>query len=399
MRKRKIKFALELKDGQEARSIEELREYFDLEKVMGYLHDGKLVEWLEDRFYEDEAKAVKALDINKPDFGKKLCDILGAKYEDVEDVETIVWRKERLEKLKQYTADEDIISKIDWVAFDQEDLEDIMREENIPATVYLCQNTFSLPSGMYRREKMHYVGLGKNVKVIIRNKEPVDFTALQVVFDNIEIQEEFSTNMQCEGRVSSVETKVSKKDVLSEFVWRLFEKERQIKNVADNVKIFGIFCPVPKVIKEVFECGFLHDRSLDEVFDEFVLSERDLLKLDDDEQIICAFHSKVSERCFDVLFTEKAMLYKDFSSIKMNYGDIKKIGYKGSHIYVMTTREYDFYMPWGNDFTRKIVLFLKLVTGTSRDFDSFERQFLSMEIKALRNRRVGDCIKPDDSGE
>ena len=55
MRKRKIKFALELKDGQEARSMEELREYFDLRKIIGYLHDGRLVEWLEDRFYQDEA--------------------------------------------------------------------------------------------------------------------------------------------------------------------------------------------------------------------------------------------------------------------------------------------------------------------------------------------------------
>ena len=137
MRKRKIKFALELKDGQEARSIDELRKYFDLEKIVGYLHDGKLAEWLKDRFYEDEAKAVNALDINAPDFGKKLCNILGAKYEDMVDAEKIVWRKERLEKLKQYTADEEVLSKIDWVAFDQEDLEDIMREENIPVTVYL----------------------------------------------------------------------------------------------------------------------------------------------------------------------------------------------------------------------------------------------------------------------
>ena len=55
MRKRKIKFALELKDGEEARSMEELRAHFDLEKIIGYFQDGKLVEWLDDRFYTDEA--------------------------------------------------------------------------------------------------------------------------------------------------------------------------------------------------------------------------------------------------------------------------------------------------------------------------------------------------------
>ena len=44
MRKRKIKFALELKNGEQAYSIEDLREHFDLEKVIGYYHDNKLIE-------------------------------------------------------------------------------------------------------------------------------------------------------------------------------------------------------------------------------------------------------------------------------------------------------------------------------------------------------------------
>ena len=52
MRRRKIKFALELRDGEQARSMEELREHFDMEKIIGYFQDGKLVEWLDDRFYK-----------------------------------------------------------------------------------------------------------------------------------------------------------------------------------------------------------------------------------------------------------------------------------------------------------------------------------------------------------
>ncbi len=192
MRKRKIKFALELKDGQQVRCIEELREAFDLEKVIGYFQDGKLVEWLEDRFCQDEAEAIKKLSENDPEFGRKLCDILGAEYAEVEDAETIKWRKERLERLKQYTADASVLAQIDWVAFDQEDLEDIMRDEELPDTVYLCQNTFTFPSGIFRREKMHWIGIGKHVKVKIQNKnEPVDFDAMGVVFDNIEVDVEY----------------------------------------------------------------------------------------------------------------------------------------------------------------------------------------------------------------
>ena len=77
MRKRKIKFALELKDGEEVRSMDELREHFDLEKVIGYFQDGKLIEWLEDRFFEDEAEEIKKLSENDPDFGKSSAIFLG----------------------------------------------------------------------------------------------------------------------------------------------------------------------------------------------------------------------------------------------------------------------------------------------------------------------------------
>ena len=40
---KKIKFPLEMRDGVQVRDIEELREYFDIEKALGYLLDGKLV--------------------------------------------------------------------------------------------------------------------------------------------------------------------------------------------------------------------------------------------------------------------------------------------------------------------------------------------------------------------
>lgn len=191
MRNPKIKFSLKLKDGAEARGMDELRENFDLEKVIGYFHDGKLVRWLEDRFYVDEAEEIKQLSENDLDFGKKLCDILGADYTEVEDVETIKWRKARMERLLQYTADEKILEQIDWVAFDQEDLESIVDDKDMPSTVYLCQNTYVFPSGIYRKKNMHWVGIGKSVKVIIRNRKPVDFEADGVYFENIDVEKEY----------------------------------------------------------------------------------------------------------------------------------------------------------------------------------------------------------------
>ena len=46
---KKIKFALEMAEGIKVRTIEDLRAHFDMERVMMYFSDGKLLEWLEDR--------------------------------------------------------------------------------------------------------------------------------------------------------------------------------------------------------------------------------------------------------------------------------------------------------------------------------------------------------------
>ena len=48
---KKIKFALEMKDGVKVRTIEDLRDSFDIEKAISYFLDGKLLEWLQDRYY------------------------------------------------------------------------------------------------------------------------------------------------------------------------------------------------------------------------------------------------------------------------------------------------------------------------------------------------------------
>ena len=111
MRKRKIKFALEMKDGEHVRDLEALQEHFDLEKVIGYFQDGKLLEWLRDRFYDDEADAVSELNGEDSDLGMRLCEIfhVESKGIEVESPEAIAWRNERLEQLKQYTTDPEIL--------------------------------------------------------------------------------------------------------------------------------------------------------------------------------------------------------------------------------------------------------------------------------------------------
>ena len=52
----KIKYALTMADGAKVRTLEDLRDHFDWPHVLGYFLDGKLAEWLRDRYF-DELKA------------------------------------------------------------------------------------------------------------------------------------------------------------------------------------------------------------------------------------------------------------------------------------------------------------------------------------------------------
>lgn len=188
MRQRKSKFALDFGNNVEIQTMEELRENFSLKKAMDYFKNRRLMVWLEDRFYSDEADAIRALKPADSSAPQKICEILGVDYdeyaEELDDAETVAWRQERRKKLRQYTDNERIIKKVDYVAFDQEDLEDIMRETFLPNIIYLCDNFFRFPSGILRKTNIDYVGLGR-VGVKIDSQKPIDFRKLNISFRNV----------------------------------------------------------------------------------------------------------------------------------------------------------------------------------------------------------------------
>ncbi len=74
---KRIKFPLVMKDGAEARGIEELREHFDAGLAAEYFSNGKLERWLENNYYDDILEAVQKLDGSEADFGQKLSEALG----------------------------------------------------------------------------------------------------------------------------------------------------------------------------------------------------------------------------------------------------------------------------------------------------------------------------------
>ena len=186
---KKIKFALEMADGAKVRTIEDLRIHFDMEKIIGYFLNGKLLEWLEDRYYEKQASAVRLLDGNAPDFKQKLCDALGTQYNDddvsLEVIETVNTKKA---KLKQLTSDEEIISHAAETAFSQEDLAELLDADK--DTIYLCGEEFHLPTKVNNRS---YIGILGMPKVYIDAETMEELAELNITLTNVTLPEHLQT--------------------------------------------------------------------------------------------------------------------------------------------------------------------------------------------------------------
>lgn len=163
-----IKFPLEMKDGVQVRNILDLKENFDVEKIVGYFLSGKLKSWLEARYYEEEADAIANLKDNDPELAKKLCEIFDVKYEYDKKInhEELVRQNERKAKLKQFTDDLEILENIDDVAFDQEELADLY-DKGIER-IYLCEGEFFIPKS---KQNIEYILIGKPLVVGLKNDD------------------------------------------------------------------------------------------------------------------------------------------------------------------------------------------------------------------------------------
>lgn len=180
---KKLKFPLVLKDGYQVRTLEEMREHFDLEKVLNYYQNGKLLIWLSDRCYEKELKELQSINGTSPDLAKRLCDIFGVFNTSIGNInlEEMMEKQERLERLKQYTFDTEILDHIKQVAFDQEELAELLDEGC--DVIYLCGNKFRIPLKLHNK---HYIGVGK-AKVVLTVDSTYDFKTTNIKFTNIDL--------------------------------------------------------------------------------------------------------------------------------------------------------------------------------------------------------------------
>ncbi len=209
---RKVKFPLELKDGYLARSnIEEVREHFDLEKIIAQFHNGRLKIWLDDHYLPEMAEQVAGLDADAPNLAAQLCAILGVEGVATEHVDSslIQKREEKRQRLSQYTTNPILCDMAECAAFEQSDL-DVLIDEGA-RKIILCNNSFRIP--LLAKNRTYY-GVGKAVAVI-ESDTPIEFMARGIQFVDVLFDEKYTNIL------------LSKKDV---------EKPKKKKNTTQSSK-------------------------------------------------------------------------------------------------------------------------------------------------------------------
>ena len=182
-----IRFPLKMKNGAEIRTLDELKENFDLESVLGYFTDGKLATWLADRYYDEKAAAVSAISADMPDLNAKLCEILEVEYKaevDIANIDKIQRNNEKYKILCTITSDREILDNTDIVAMNQDDLYDILDEDT--EKIYLYGEKFEIPFG---RKSICYIGINNPLVIIDKNKYADDFDEAGIKFKDVTFEE------------------------------------------------------------------------------------------------------------------------------------------------------------------------------------------------------------------
>lgn len=183
----KVKIPLEVANGFKARNIEELKENFDIKKVVGHFLDGKLHKWLEDRYYDDELEAIEKLSATDECLADKLCEIFDVKQDtSTIVVEDISKTNERLDIIRKITDDDKLINQVERVARDQCELDKLVAAGE--KRIYLLSGTFKID---LKYEHVKYIGID-NVIAEISSSKKINFQKKGIYFENIDFDEEYA---------------------------------------------------------------------------------------------------------------------------------------------------------------------------------------------------------------
>lgn len=184
---KKIRFPLEMDNGVEVRSMEELRNNFSLGRVLEYIQNGKLVTWLRDRYENNIADAIAELDKTDSELPKKVSAIFDVPYDEKteDDLKQAAERAERIKHLKEFTDEKQFIDEIDKVAFNQDELYDLLDVE--VNEIYLCGDRFAIPLSV---QDVSYKGINNPV-VVIDSKTEVNWLAKGITLEAVRYDEKY----------------------------------------------------------------------------------------------------------------------------------------------------------------------------------------------------------------
>lgn len=184
---KKIRFPLEMDNGVEVRSMEELRNNFSLGRVLEYIQNGKLVTWLRDRYENNIADAIAELDNTDSELPQKVSAIFDVPYDKKaeDDLKQAVERTERIKHLREFTDEKQFVDEIDKVAFNQDELYDLLDEE--VNEIYLCGDRFAIPLSV---QDVSYKGINNPV-VVIDSKTEVDWLAKGITLEAVRYDEKY----------------------------------------------------------------------------------------------------------------------------------------------------------------------------------------------------------------
>lgn len=172
-------------NDQKIHSLQELRDNFDAEVILKKFKNGKLLKWLEQHYYEEEANAIATIDSNSKKLLEELCNALGVSYSPIDymneiDKENFLAKKKTLESI---ISDADILAHAHLVAMNQDELASLIDRKE--TTIYLCNNSFSVPITV---DNMKYIGIGN---VTIENAfTKTQYERAGITIENITLPEE-----------------------------------------------------------------------------------------------------------------------------------------------------------------------------------------------------------------
>ena len=234
---KKVRFPLEMEDGVEVRSLEELKNNFSLSRVLGYVDDGRLVTWLQDRYENTIADAIASIDASEDDVAKRICEIFDVVYDEnaKKEIDRAEERKRKMELLKKHQVSMEYAKMIDFVAFDQDDLYDLLDED--AKEIYLCGSKFSIPID---KSNTKYIGIIDGVEVVIYSKQIVDFDAKSIIFDNCKFDEKYEQLLKKQEK-DAIENTVDKSNNTEFFkIRKMLSTSKEFATMSNEDKLKAI---------------------------------------------------------------------------------------------------------------------------------------------------------------